>query len=303
MNVFEITTNQIIQTLQKGVIPWTQPWVAVDGTAYNRVSDKNYSLGNRMLLGREGEYATYKQWQAEGFQVMPGEKSSFVTFWCEFEDKKADPIDYKPDGTPVYPTHPVLRYYNVFHISQTTCKDPMREAVAKPAFKDVDEAEQAFLNYVAREEIKLDRDFGVNNATMYNHAESLAGYNPDNDEITLPAKPQFSDAAGYYSTAFHMAINSTGHAKRLNRFSPQKPAGVKEELVAEIGAACIMRQLGVDFEIEDTASYIGRWIENLKKDPRLIVSAASQAEKAIRYFNEGHKEEGKQESAADKTAA
>ena len=68
MNVYQIVTGRIIKELEKGLIPWRKPWIDIrlQSGAYNRVSKKPYSLMNQMLLGLEGEYATYKQWNALG---------------------------------------------------------------------------------------------------------------------------------------------------------------------------------------------------------------------------------------------
>ena len=57
----------------------------------------------------------------------------------------------------------------------------------------------------------------------------------------------------------------------------------REELVAEIGSASILHALGLETDdtFENTAAYIQNWIKALRSDKRLIVSAASRAEKAV----------------------
>ena len=85
-------------------------------------------------------------------------------------------------------------------------------------------------------------------------------------------------------------MHSTGHSSRLNRdlkngFGTEKYS--KEELIAEIGAATILNSLGIenDESFQNSASYIGGWLRKLHDDKRLIVSASSKAEKAVRYIN------------------
>ena len=60
----------------------------------------------------------------------------------------------------------------------------------------------------------------------------------------------------------------------------------KEELVAEIGSACILNMLGIETEtsFRNSAAYIQGWLKALKSDKRMIVSAASQSEKAVRFI-------------------
>jgi antirestriction protein ArdC len=59
----------------------------------------------------------------------------------------------------------------------------------------------------------------------------------------------------------------------------------KEELVAEMGAAMLCGVAGVESRtLDNSASYLQSWIGRLRSDSRLIVSAASQAQKAADYI-------------------
>lgn len=120
-NVYEMVTERIIAELEKGVIPWEKPWTGVRSGAYNRVSKRPYSLLNQMLLKHTGEYATYKQWQDLGGQVKKGEKSEIVVFWKIFEAEETN----KDTGEKETKKIPLLRYYNVFHISQVEGVEPL----------------------------------------------------------------------------------------------------------------------------------------------------------------------------------
>ena len=84
----------------------------LDG-AFNRVSKRPYSLLNQMLLSKSGEYATFKQWQELGGHIRKGEKSEIIVFW------KIYPIEeMQEDETKTVKNIPLLKYINVFHISQ-----------------------------------------------------------------------------------------------------------------------------------------------------------------------------------------
>lgn len=114
-SVYEMVTERIISQLEKGIVPWEKPWTGIRSSAYNRISKKLYSLLNQMLLKHEGEYATFKQWQDLGGHIRKGEKSEIVVFW------KIQPIEEEQeDGTKITKQIPLLRYFNVFHISQVT---------------------------------------------------------------------------------------------------------------------------------------------------------------------------------------
>ena len=274
-SVYELVTNRIIEQLEKGVVPWQKPWTGVRSGAYNRISKKPYSIINQMLLLHKGEYATFKQWSDLGGHIKKGSKSEMVVFWKLFQ------VDEKQkDGTTKKKNVPMLRYYNVFHISQVEGVEPLKKDELKDT-KPIDEAEKVLNDYWTRE-----------NVTIHKEASNRAFYSPLMDSITLPLIEQFQYAEEYYSTAFHESVHSTGHKTRLDRLKLGLDASFgsetysKEELVAEIGSAMMVNMLGIetDKSFRNSASYIKSWLEVLKNDSRFIVSASSKAEKAVNYI-------------------
>lgn len=276
-SVYEIVTDRIIEQLESGVIPWNKPWTGLRNGAYNRVTKKSYSLINQLLLKYKGEYASFKQWNDLGGHVRKGEQSEIVVFW------KVLPVEEtKDNGTKEVKNIPLLRYYNVFHISQVEGVEPLKREELNE-IEPIEEAEKILRNYVAREHI-----------TLEHKASNRAYYSPAMDLIHLPLMEQFSNANEYYSTAFHEATHSTMKASRCNREEDRKGKLVafgsdeysKEELVAEIGSANIMNILGIETQKSfcNSAAYIQSWIKVLKNDVRFIVSASSKAEKAVRFI-------------------
>lgn len=276
-NVYDMVTERIIEELEKGRIPWQKPWTGVKSGAYNRISKKPYSLLNQMLLGKAGEWASFKQWTELGGHIRKGEKSSFVTFW-----KVQEIEEIKEDGTKEIKQIPLLRYYNVFHISQVEGVEPL-EMEALNTTKPIETAEKVFKDYVTREGIRVEQT-----------ASNKAYYSPTFDLIHLPLIEQFTRAEEYYSTAFHEATHSTMKESRCNRQEDRKGKLVafgseeysKEELVAEIGSANILNLLGIetDHSFQNSTAYIQSWIKALRNDVKMIVSASSKAEKATKYI-------------------
>ena len=253
---------------------WRKPWTGGRGGAYNRISRKPYSLINQMLLQHSGEYATFKQWQSLGGKVRKGEKSEIVTFWKMIETETV-----KADGTAEKKMIPMLRYYPVFHVSQIEGVEPLE----KP-FEDVEPIEAAdkiIVDYVSREGL-----------TFVETVTDEAYYSPSRDMVQVPCKEQYGAIAEYYSTTFHELTHSTGHAKRLNRLTTGIKAAFggeeysKEELTAEIGAASLLNHLGIETpdSFKNSAAYIQSWLKALRDDARMIVAAASRAEKAVGYI-------------------
>ena len=215
-----------------------------------------------------------KQWNELGGKIKKGSKSEIVVFWkiTETEEKKAD-------GTKEKKQIALLRYYNVFHISQVDGVEPKKREVHE--IEPIEQAEIIAKNYLEREHIAYEQT-----------ASNEAYYSPSRDMIHLPLTEQFKGKEEYYSTLFHEMAHSTGHKSRIARLETGLVASFgtetysKEELVAEIGSASLLNQLGIetDRSFRNSASYIQSWIQVLKNDIRFIVSATSKAEKAVKYI-------------------
>lgn len=274
MDVYEIVTNRILDDLKKGTIPWKKPWVGTKG-AVSHNNGRPYSLLNQFLLGCKGEWLTYNQITKEGGSVKKGEKGSIVVFW-KFLEKKLDELD--ENGEQKVQSIPYLKYYTVFEVGQCEGIKAKYKVEVNTGLKPDEKAEEIFTNYTEREHIITHKD-GVQ-----------AFYRPSDDSITVPPITTFCNIAEYYSTLFHEAVHSTGAEKRLARLVKPSFFGSddysKEELVAEVGASMLTNIVGLATEssMNNNVAYIKNWMEALEKDKRLIVSASSKAEKAVKYI-------------------
>ena len=267
MDLYQEVTNRIMEQLESGIIPWEKPWISAEN-AFSHATGKPYSLLNQMLLGRPGEYVTFKQCQQEGGKVRKGEKSSMVVFWKWIEEKDPDTEEVKQI--------PFLRYFNVFHIDQ--CEGlTTKHTQELPRTANADQTAEAIIaGYIRTSGVRL-----------YHEAGDQAFYRPATDSITLPLLAQFKETAEYYSTAFHEMIHSTGHKTRLDRLEKTaffgSEAYSKEELIAEIGAATLVNHAGLETSrsFRNGAAYVQNWLRVLQNDKRFIVSAAGKAEKAV----------------------
>lgn len=278
-NVYEMVTNRIIDQLSKGEIPWQKPWHGINSGAYNRVSKKPYSFMNQMLLSHDGEYATFNQWKAAGGHIRKGEKAEVVVFW------KINEVEEEVNGEIKTKCYPVLRKYCVFHISQVEGVEPLNmEAVEH---EPIAEAEKVKTDYMEREGIEIKEIFSND-----------AFYSPMGDYINVPAKEQYTDINEFYATLYHECLHSTGSETRLNRFNKNEKLAKfgsedysKEELVAEIGSAFLMNTIGIETPktFKNSAAYIQGWLKVLENNPKMIVSAAGKAEKAVKFILTGEK--------------
>ena len=274
LNVYEMVTERIIKQLEQGTIPWQKPWTGVRSGAFNRVSKKPYSLINQAILEHPGEYASFKQWKDLGGHVKKGAKAEMVVFW-----KIIDVEEKNDKGEIEKKKLPLLRYYNVFHISQVEGVEPLKEKL-NTEIEPIEEADRVIKDYVDREHI-----------TFKECISDKAFYRPMTDTVVVPLKEQFKNTNSFYQVAFHEITHSTGAQKRLDRdIKELAPFGSeiysKEELVAELGSAFLINHLGIETEgtFQNSASYIESWLQVLRNDNKFIVSASSKAEKAVNYI-------------------
>lgn len=273
MDVYSMVAQRIISELEKGIVPWHKPWSTTAG-AISHCTGKPYSLLNQMLLGGQcGEYLTFQQAQKEGGHVRKGEKGNIIVFY-----KFLTSID---EETGEVTEIPYLKYITVFHTSQCEGIKP-RFIASQPELHPIaahEAAETIIKDYVARSGVHLTHCSG-----------NRAFYRPATDEVVLPLREQFSSSPGYYSTAFHELVHSTGHPSRLNRLTQNASFGSdvysKEELCAELGASYLVHHIGLETtqSFQNNAAYIDHWLKVLKEDKRFLVHAAGRADKTVRLI-------------------
>ena len=282
-DLYREVTDRIIAALEAGTIAWRQPWDPAAGRPASMSTRRPYRGINAILLGlaageegyRSRWWGTYRQIGELGGQVRRGETSVQVVFWKQLE--VTDPGEQAEDADQVRRV-PLLRPFRVFNAGQADHL-PGRFRATETAAPELSGQPQDVLGgYLAADGPRLV------------HAEGASPhYDTGRDQIVLPAPRQFAAREAYYATAFHEAAHSTGAPSRLARLGVAEfdhfGSGryAREELVAEIGGAMLCTATGVATEAslrDDSAAYIADWLNALGEDRRLVVLAASQAERA-----------------------
>jgi len=239
----------------------------------NLVSGKPYRGINIFLLGmqcRASKYwLTFKQANQLGGHVRAGERASTVTFWNVGEEK----LNAKT-GKMSKPF--LLRYYSVFNATQIDGLEKLKLGNASEPVPNIDACE-AIVS-------------GMPNPPRF-EASNAAWYRPMSDTVGMPGKTLFNSSEEFYSTLFHELTHSTGHASRIGRDGIEhleafgSDSYSREELIAEMGAAMLCGVTGIaPATLQNSAAYLKAWIERLKSDSLLLVSAASAAQKASDYI-------------------
>ena len=276
-NVYEIVTNSIMESLENGVIPWRKPFSdSFNMLPINFSTGRAYRGINILLLGSNGHnlayshnsWLTFHQAKKIGGYIKKGEKSSQILFWKKIrlhEETESDSTDEKM----VY----VARIYHVFNVDQCEGLDYDKGSLIPES--PISSADEVISSYPSPPEIQLG---------------SHAVYFPELDVVKIPSSDKFISQEEYYATLFHELIHSTGHQSRLNRVLQGRlkaeQSYAEEELIAEIGSAFLCSMLEIDsLEIkQNKAAYIQSWLKALDDDKRLVVKAASLAQKAVDYI-------------------
>jgi len=274
-DIYEVVTQKIIERLEQGVVPWQMPWKTSCGMPRNLVTNRSYhGINFWLLLAYQHPspfYLTFEQAKMLGGNIVKGSKSIVVVFWkmLESEEKNGD-----------IKKTPFLRYYNVFNLSQTEGIDPSKIPSNEGFdhdFNPIAAAESIIHNWSDCPKIEL----GSNHAC----------YIPLLDTVLMPHPRTFFHDEQYYSTLFHQCVHSVGHRSRLARhdkigghqFGSQDYS--QEELCAEMGAAFMCGITNIENEtIQNNAAYIKSWIRKFKDDSKVLVMAATQAQKSVDYI-------------------
>ena len=194
-----------------------------------------------------------------------------VVFWkmLESEDKSAE-----------FKKTPFLRYYNVFNLTQTEGIDPAKIPATEAFDHD--------FNPIAAADAIIHK---WSDCPKIEWGKDHAYYAPGLDLVGMPDQRTFFRDEQCYSTLFHELTHSTGHSRRLGRHEKIKDHQFgsqdysQEELVGEMGAAYLCGITNIEQEtIENNAAYIKSWIRTFKDDPKVLVLAATQAQKAVDYI-------------------
>jgi antirestriction protein ArdC len=300
-SLYEEITMRIVADLERGILPWVQPWGRATHAAplalpRNAATGKPYSGINVLILWgalfeREfpsQNWITFRQANTLGGSVRKGEKGTTVCYADKFVPKaaRAQPREEGKEPEAI----PFLRRYVVFNVAQC---DGLPDHCASgpqmlPECKRVPEAEALARATLANIRIGSDCAF----------------YRLDQDTVYVPPPPAFFDPINYYRTLFHELGHWTGHPRRLARDlsgSFGSKAYAREELVAEIATAFVCASLSIVPTVRH-ADYIGAWLTVLRKDSRAIFRAASQASKAADYILAFHREPIAPEQADDAEA-
>lgn len=257
---------------------------------FQRVSGLNYSTD------RQGNHKPLTDTNGERLpqvSVLKGEKSFpvFITTFTVVDKETKEKIkmeDYRklsPEEQKKYSVYPKLNVHNVFNVAQTNLREARPELYEKLCERNnlkrpasLDDEKMAF----APLDEMIEKKLWVCPISL-EHQDS-AYYSIAKDAIVLPEKSQFINGESFYGTLLHEMTHSTGAEGRLDRIKPAAFGSkeyAREELVAELGSALVASQYGITKTIkEDSAQYLGSWLDVLKESPEFLKTTLFDVKKA-----------------------
>ena len=257
---------------------------------FQRVSGLNYSTD------RQGNHKPLTDANGERLpqvSVLKGEKSFpvFITTFTVVDKETKEKIkmeDFRklsPEEQKKYSVYPKLNVHNVFNVAQTNLREARPELYEKLCERNnlkrpasLDDEKMAF----APLDEMIEKKLWVCPISL-EHQDS-AYYSIAKDAIVLPEKSQFINGESFYGTLLHEMTHSTGAEGRLDRIKPAAFGSqeyAREELVAELGSALVASQYGITKTIkEDSAQYLGSWLDVLKESPEFLKTTLFDVKKA-----------------------
>lgn len=275
ISVYDIVTSKVLEAMDKGSIPWKKPWKGGKASLpFNAATKRQYSGGNMFFLSmlpyNVPGFVTFNQIKAAKATIKAGEeKKHYPVFYWKMLERKNDAGKIEKI--------PMLRYFLVWNVEQLDGFDMESPEPETFVHDPIESAEHIVNGY---------KDAPVINVKNTNRA----CYYPTLDAIDVPEMSQYENREEYYSTLFHEMGHSTGHTSRLNRKEVNDPivfgshSYSVEEMVAELTAAFLCAESGIDNTVENSAAYIKGWHTKLQADPKLFWTAASKAQKAANHI-------------------
>jgi antirestriction protein ArdC len=267
-STYQRITDQVIEAIEKGnVRPWNKPWKAK--TPCNAVTGRPYRGINRFVLSMseytDHRWLTFNQAKGACGSVKQGERGSTVMLWSDVEDEETGK------------ERVVCRAFTLFNVQQ--CEGLQLPNGNQPK-------QQSLFGVEGAEAIVK----GYKDAPYIHVGTEHAAYYPARDQVVMPHMKNFETPEAFYATLMHELVHSTAHPSRLNRpiFQEEVNFGSEsygaEEILAEIGAAFLCSEAGIDNLVPCTG-YVASWLlKALRNDSSYIIRAASQAQKAADWI-------------------
>lgn len=287
-------TNEIIEIIETDKnLEWKKSWT-IAGNPRNFATGKIYkgsnifmcAIHNRKYKLKSPYFATFNQIKKAGGMVKKGSRGCDIIHFnyvkkCAIcrENKenckcsKEEIQQFKSEGKRTEYTLPLMKFWKVFNLEQTTLPLPKDK---KKSNREIKKAQETIESYT--KELK-----------ELNFGGFEAYYIPRDDIVNVPNRDDFKSSNHFYSVLYHELIHSTGHKDRVDRELKGRydnSSYSEEEIVAELGSALLCGYVGIENKevIKNSSAYIDYWLKKLREDNKFILKVMGNSQKAVDYI-------------------
>lgn len=277
-HIHQQITERILADLKAGTAPWLRPWKNGRSAAlpFNGTTGKRYRGNNTLNLWQDMDergwtdprFATFNQIRDAGGTVRKGAKAVHIHFASTIErEAKSAQEEVRADENGLVSFY-FLRGSSVFNFADVEGIEGIERVSETPIPAEVLDLTEA---------LSVDLRIGGDRAF----------FSPTTDHINMPPPAAFDGIEHFQATYMHELTHWTGHTSRLDRIEKgarfKSKAYAFEELVAELGAAFLCAECGIEGQLRH-ADYIGAWITLLEDHDTAFYSAAQQAQAAVDFI-------------------
>lgn len=323
--IYREAAERIVALMDAGNSIWQKPWVAAPGHSrpYSAASGLPFSGFNRFSLMSEmlangwtdARFMTYRQVQAmaanmakegtkpEDLPYVKAGARGLPIYKYGFVEKKVPVLDaagrqrMDTEGKPmvnIVRGKSYLRSYMVFSVESAIANVPPLPVVQPPQKWEV---RSQVMGLIEKMGVPVKHEPG-----------NRAFYSITDDTITMPQREQFRDSVvdgqlteaasdKYLSVLLHEICHATGAKHRIGRVMSGvhgSPSYSREELTAESAACYLMAETSLSSgstsseSIARTAAYLSSWRQAILDDPKALMTAFAEAEKAADWVMQRH---------------
>ncbi len=246
---------------------WEKPWnvaITVDSKnsiigGFRNINGRDYTNQSNIisLKANSGEspfFATLAHVRKNGGKITDGKKVTSVISFIPIREEQGGKIKFM-----------LPRFHNVINVDFV-------EGIKKPKYK-IEEFKEFELNEYVENFINILKALGRIPKLHYDQTDKayythkLSSW--DGDSIHLVPIKNFKGINQYYSTLFHEIIHSTMNPNRCGRGKTKgettKLEYANEELVAEMGAMIVCSELGLEYNRQNSITYLKGWLTDTKE--------------------------------------
>jgi antirestriction protein ArdC len=324
-DIYRQAAERIVALMDAGNSIWQKPWVAAPGQSrpYSAASGLPFSGFNRFSLMSEmlangwtdARFMTYRQVQTmaanmakegtkpEDLPYVKAGARGLPIYKYGFVEKKVPVLDTagRPrtdaDGKPmvnIVRGKSYLRSYMVFSVESAIANVPPLPVVQPPQKWEL---RSQVMGLIEKMDVPVKHEPG-----------NRAFYSITDDTITMPQREQFRDSVvdgqlteaasdKYLSVLLHEICHATGAKHRIGRVMSGvhgSPSYSREELTAETAQCYVMAEIGMSSgsvsseTTARTAAYLSSWRQAILDDPKALMTAFAEAEKAADWVMQRH---------------